>query len=157
MYWTGNVAGTDGTVVKASIDGGIIAVESLVEQPTAIFIDYLTETLYWTDDTQSNYLRASNLDGSTRRTVVDFGSLGFSFREIGRSIVIHNSILYYVGDFLGVASVNIQTMAGKFLYDSGCTIGSGIQIISEQRQQQGMTSQFALCWLYLLSMVTKQS
>ena len=137
MYWIERLQGTGASVVKSSMDASSRVVISSTERPTAVFIDFLTETLYWTDDTQSNSLGASNLDGSSIRTVIDFSSLGFSFSEVGLSIFVHNNNLYYVGNFLGVAVVNIQTLAGKFLYDSGCNVGNGIQIVSEQRQLQG--------------------
>lgn len=142
MYWIISVAGTVPRIEKGSMDGSnrLIFYASSSVQPKAIFVDFLTETLYWADNTHSNALMASNLDGTLRRTVIDFVPLRISFYSI-LSMVVHNNTLYYVGYFPGIVAVSFLSTASdplRFLYSSSCTNGDGIQIIHEDRQQQGI-------------------
>ena len=136
MYWTD--WGTVGKIEKASMDGSnrsVIHNTSLV-WPNGLTLDYSTQVLYWTDASLDK-IESSNVDGSNRRVLVNIsGSHPFG-------ITLFEDTLYF-SDWQDAGIFSTSKSGGQAvqsLIDTNvCGQPFGIQIVTEERQPQGMLS-----------------
>ena len=135
MYWTD--WGTIPKIEKASMDGSnrsVIHSTNLI-WPNALALDYPVQVLYWAD-ARLDKIESSNVDGSNRRVIVSTG-VNHPF-----GITLFEDKLYF-SDWV-VRDILLTNKSGgqavQPLTNSLCTMASGIQIIAEERQPQGIFS-----------------
>jgi len=131
MYWTD--WGTIAKIEKASMDGrnrSVIHNTSLV-RPYGLTLDYSTQVLYWADASLDK-IESSNVDGSNRRVLVDIVYDPFG-------ITLFEDTLYFSDLVGGIFSTNKSGgQAVKLLHVTICDDPFGIQVVTEERQPQGI-------------------
>ena len=97
--------------------------------PTAITLDYSTQTLYWADN-QLGRIESSNVDGSGRRLLVS--NIGITY-----GIDFFRGNLYFTSSGIRSFSV-ISVNPTQISYGvSTCGTEYDIKVISEERQMHG--------------------
>ena len=130
MYWAD--WGEPAKIERASMDGTGREVlhNTGLSSPEGITIDYISQTVYWTDY-RSGVIEYSNTDGTNRRQLQS----GLNFPQ---GITVHDSLVYWT-DLDGVSFTH------KLDGDNVSTINpstfilhpAGIQVISPDRQSLG--------------------
>ena len=143
LYWTDTV--TD-TIQKASMDGTSRTVlhSSGLSTVYGLTLDYENQILYWMDYS-NNRIESSNVDGSNRIVLTS------SVRD-PYSVTFYNGTLYW-GDWyfnrILTTSVSSPT-SGSYLSTSLSYDPFGVQIISRDRQPDGMCAVHVFCKYILL-------
>ena len=136
MYWTdwGAVA----KIEKASMDGSnrsVIHSTNLI-WPNALTLDYVSEVLYWADASLDK-IESSYVDGSNRRVIVSTGV----YHPFGITL-LEDKLYFSDWEVRGILLTNKSGGQGvqPLTTNSLCPVASGIQIIAEERQPQGVFS-----------------
>ena len=135
MYWTD--WGTIPKIEKASMDGSNRSVihSTNLTWPNALALDYPAQVLYWAD-ARLDKIESSNVDGSNRRVIVING-INHPF-----GITLFEDKLYF-SDWEGRGVYSTTKSGGQAIQQHTnffCTVPSGIQVIAEERQPQGVFS-----------------
>ena len=132
MYWSD--WGSDAKIERASMDGQNRTVihDTDLMWPNALTLDFQTQILYWAD-ANLDKIESSNTDGSNRRLLTTT-SVSHPF-----DITVFEERLYWSDWTEGIiaASISNPELENNVIVERFCTDSFGIQIVSEQRQQQG--------------------
>lgn len=94
--------------------------------PRGLTLDYENQVLYWMD---FNRIESSNVDGSDRRLITSIPFVN------GFQLSFFDNVLYWTDlDFDTIFSVTAAGSQVTVLID-GFSFGSGIEVVSENRQQ----------------------
>lgn len=142
MYWTDQTVSAK--IERASMDGtGRQVLHSTrLRHPYGITIDYKTQRLYWTDFF-SGTIESSFTDGGNRRQL-------FSGLSTPRGISIEGSIILWTDSARGRGKIHFSHSQdeGNFtlLLETVSTDPIGVEVVSAERQPQGMFSVYNFCW-----------
>ena len=104
--------------------------------PYGLTLDYLTQTLYWTDYSR-NRIEMSNADGSNRRTVTT------TLVNDAYSITFYNGRLYWT-DHSYNRIITAPVNSGSSTYLTSATNDMyGITVVTDERQPLGKPMQVA--------------
>jgi len=123
LYWSDT--GVVGKIERASMDGDARQVlhETGLLLPRGLTLDY---ELYWMDSIR---IESSNVDGSDRRLITSIPFVN------GFQLSFFDNVLYWIDlDFDILFSVTAAGSQVTVLID-GFSFGSGIEVVSENRQQ----------------------